>query len=202
MLKLNTDFEDFYDAELSSLSGIEYNRFKGSTVSRGEELNWLNRIGIKTVKFGAASSFIPATKQVVVYTNPFLHDFKGKSIYNFDEYRGSNYLIAEFLADSLGYTVKYLQVGERRFKLMLYNKDFRTKLSEGVLVSCEELPKQYNYSMGIPIYSIDYVSNGHEMLAVDFNRVQNLKKLGMENVMKASEVALEVRKALIEYNKA
>lgn len=109
--------------------------------------------------------------------------------------------MAEFLDKSGGYTIKYLQVGQRRFNLMFYNPDYMDKLVEGSLVKIEELPKQYNYAIGVPIFSIDYISNGVEMIAVDFNTTQSLISIGLDKVIPASDVAREIRDALVAYNK-
>lgn len=204
MIRLETDFKDYYDDACDPNSSIVYKRLRNSGLSRGEELNLLKRFNIKTVRFGPLSLFSPFTDQrLVVYTNPMLHDYKGKQIvtYNDAVTQYNNYLMAEFLEESVGYTVKYVQVGQRRFNIMFANPDYKEKLIEGNLVKLEELPSQYNYAIGVPIFSIDYISNGVEMIAVDFNTVQSLQSIGLDKVIPASEVALEIRNALVAYNK-
>lgn len=204
MFKLDSDFSDYYDIYADDKSSIVYKRFRTSEESRGKNLRYLSNNGIKTVNFGTFRQFGPSTKKFVVYTNPFQHDFLGKHIYSFNEVQEqySNYIVSEFLEESNGYTVKYLQIGERRFRLMFFNPDYKEKLLEGNMVAIEELPKQYNYAIGLPIYSIDYISNGVEMLAIDFNDVQRLNTIGMDKIISAEDVAIEVKKALVAYNKA
>lgn len=203
MFKLNTDFKDYYDGCLSEDNSVVYNRLSKQVMSRGEALHYLNNNGIKTVKFGPVSKFI-GQSHIVVYTNPMLHNFLGKHIYSYNEANGQyrNCLASEFLINSKGCTVKYLQVGERRFRMMFQNDEYKTKLMEGKLVALDELPRQYNYAIGLPIYSIDYVSNGGEMVAVDFNEVQQLDRIGFQSVMNAEDVADEIKRALVAYNKA
>lgn len=204
LFRLNSDFTDYYDECLDTNSTIVYNRFRNQGMSRGEALNYLRNNGIKTVKFGAFTNFGTDTSKFVVYTNPSLHNFSGKRIQTFDEVaiQYANYMVSEFLDKYGGYTVKYLQVGERRFRIMFFNPEYREKLIEGSMVAIEELPKQYNYAIGLPIYSIDYISNGAEMVAIDFNEVQRLDTIGINNLISAENVAMEVRNALIAYNKA
>lgn len=204
MFKLNSDFKDFYDDMLDNSSKITYNRVRGQEISRVDDLNFLKSVGIKTVKFGPFRNFGLDTKRFVVYTNQFLHDSLGKHIYTFEEVslQYNNNLLAEFIENTQGYTVKYLQIGERRFRLMFHNPDFDKTLTEGKLVNFDELPRQYNYGIGLPIYSIDYISTGSEMLAIDFNRVQKLDTIGVKEFMSADEIIIEIKNALIAYNKA
>lgn len=204
MFNLASDFTDFYDDCCDSNSVIVYNRFRNQGMSRGEALNYLKNNGIKTVNFGPFTKFGSSTDKLVVYTNPSLHNFAGKQIHTFNEValQYTNYMMAEFLEVYGGYTVKYLQIGERRFRMMFFNPEYKNKLIEGSMVAVEELPKQYNYAIGLPIYSIDYISNGVEMVAIDFNEVQQLDKIGVNNLITAENVAMEVRNALITYNKA
>ena len=202
LFRLESDFDDFYDDISDDNSKIVYYRIR-ENISRVDDLNFLKSLGIKTVNFGPFKKFGQDTKQFVVYTNQFLHDSLGKHIYTFDEVsiQYNTSLLAEFIENTQGYTIKYLQIGERRFRLVFYNPDFLHTLNEGQLIAFDELPKQYNYAIGLPIYSIDYVSTSSEMVAIDFNRVQKLDKIGVDKYIAAEDVATEVKNALIAYNK-
>lgn len=204
LFRLESDFKDYYDSYAVNDTEIVYKRFRNGGLGRGEGLEYLRQNGIKTVQFGPFSKFNRNTKSFVVYTNPSLHNFLGKHIYTYNEVAGqySNCVVSEFLEIYGGYTVKYLQVGERRFRIMFFNPEFKTKLIEGSVITVEELPRQYNHAIGLPIYSIDYISNGIEMVAVDFNTVQQLGSIGMEKLISAEDVATEVKKSIIAYNKA
>lgn len=204
MFRLDTDFKDYYDALTDCESNIVYRRKREIFRNRGEELLYLKNNGIKTVDFGPFRRLSNYGNKFIVYTNPALHEFMGKHIYTSEDIANcySNCAVSEFLEASNGYTIKYLQVGERRFRMMFHNPEYMTRLHEGKLVALEELPRQFNYAIGLPIYSIDYMSNGTEMVAIDFNEVQRLDKIGIDKVMTADEVVLEVKKALLAYNKA
>lgn len=204
LFRLESDFEDYYDCCQIDSSPLIYRRFNSERHDRSEALSFLKNNGIKTVNFGPFRNFGKNIKNFVVYTNPSLHNFLGKHIYSYNEVQSQyrNYLVSEFLDNYGGYTVKYLQIGERRFRLMFFNPDYKTKLIEGSMVAIEELPRQYNYAIGLPIYSIDYISNGVEMVAIDFNEVQRLNTIGINNLISAEDVATEVKNALIAYNKA
>lgn len=204
VIKVESDFSDYYDELSSDNTTIVYKRFKSQSMSRAEALTYLKNNGINTVKYGPFIKFTGETKKFVVYTNQASHDFKGKLICTFDKVASeySNYLVSEFLSSSNGLTIKYLQIGERRFRMMFSNPEFEETLKEGSLVQFDELPKGYNHAIGLPIYSIDYISNGLEMLAIDFNQVQNLQKIGIDKIITADEVITQVENALIAYNKA
>lgn len=197
---VESSFEDYYDNILNQISDRKYDRrYK---LSRGECLNFLKSIGVPTIKYGSYRDILSHSGKVVVYTDNYLHMGLGKHIYDINTARSQygNSLMAEYIENTGGYTIKYLQVGERRFNLLFYNGQYKESLTEGILVKAEELPSQYNIMIRRPIYSIDYISNGITMVAVDFNEVQPLKRIGFENIMKAEDVAMEVNKALIKYN--
>lgn len=202
MIALKSTFSDYYDIAAKSDSEIVYNRVRQGK-GRAAQLNYLKGLGIKTVDFGPLTKFNPDSGKLVVYTNTLSHDFQGKKICTYSEaaIQYPNYLMAQFLDVYNGYTIKYLQVGERRFRVMLQNKDYLTRLVEGSVLAIEELDRQFNYAVALPIYSIDYISNGTEMVAIDFNEVQNLGNIGFNRVMGPVEVTTEIEKALIAYNK-
>ena len=52
------------------------------------------------------------------------------------------------------------------------------------------------------IYSIDYIQYNNEMLATDFNEVQNLHNIGFERFMTAEQIINEIRDSILIYNKA
>ena len=164
-------------------------------------MRWLRGKGVSTAELKAAKEFGDTISKVVVYTEPTLHDSLGKKIVRLDEakimYR--NYLASEFYDKSGGDTFKFIQVGARRFRVRMKNDDI-TKLAEGRIVDIEELVTELNFDIMIPIFSIDYISNGKEMIAIDFNIVQRLDKLGFRDIMSADDVMTEIKRALIAYN--
>lgn len=204
MINIQSNFTDFYDNLSVQSSNIVYNRIR-SNDTRAQNIKFLQGLGIKTITCGALRQIAsPTMKKLVVYTDPTSHNFNGKHIYSLYDALSqySNCVASEFLENYGGYTVKYLQIGERRFRLMFFNPEYKDKLIEGNMVAIEELPKQYNYKIGLPIYSIDYISNGCETIAIDFNEVQCLKSIGMDKYIGAHDVVKEVKNALIAYNKA
>lgn len=204
MINIKSDFRDYYDDLSNAESNIVYERYRQTGKTRAEDLKFLRDKGIQTIACGTVSQIIrPSMKKLVVYTSPTSHQSSGKHIYSLNDVLNqySNCVVSEFLENYGGYTVKYLQIGERRFRLMFLNPNYREQLIEGNMVAIEELQRQYNYAFGLPIYSIDYISNGCEMLAIDFNSTQCLKSIGMDKILKASDVVTEVKNALIAYNK-
>ena len=96
MLRLESDFTDYYDGYFNSNATSVYKRLKNNGKTRAEQLNYLKSIGIKTVEFGPYSKMCNKTQsRFVVYTDPYLHDFAGKHIYTLGEVRNfyTNYLL-------------------------------------------------------------------------------------------------------------
>ena len=101
-----------------------------------------------------------------------------------------------FYEESDGITLKMLQIGSRRFRLMLKNTNLYL-LREGSLIDIQEIKSSISYSVGLPLYSIDYIQTREGLLAIDFNYVQRLDTLGIQHYLTAEETYSEIRDALI-----
>lgn len=200
-IKIESNFSDYYDSKASVESIGVYKRYTDND-SRAKILRWLREQGIKTVDIKAVREFDNSVDNLVVYTNSSLHESKGKSVIELREARimYPNMPASKFYSEANGETLKVLQVGSRRFRITLKQTE-EYSLNEGEVVDIKELSPQLNYGIMEPIFSIDYISDGIDMLAVDFNRVQRLDTLGIQNIMTPEEVIDEIRGALIAYNK-
>lgn len=200
-LNINSDFTDYYDVLSDKNSIITYNRFLADSKQRGTALKYLRSIGIKTVELKQVNKFFRDDGPIIVYTNPKGHHGEGKKILSVDEALQSyeNSIACKYYEDTV--TIKYVQIGKRRFTLCFQKFDPVT-LNMGRLISIRESTPEYNRLVGLPIFSIDYISNGHEMLATDFNEVENLQRIGMNNYISARDVVAEIEESLKIYNKA
>lgn len=201
-VKIESDFKDYYDSLSTEVNyNCVYKRYKDSS-SRGALLRWLSDRGINTVELKAAREFDNTASKLVVYTNGSLHDGLGKRVVSLDEARElyANHLAAKYYEEANGETLKVLHVGTRRFRICMKTNEMDS-LNEGSIESITEITPQLNYSIMEPIFSIDYISNGEGMVAIDFNRVQNLEKLSFQSIMSSKEVIEEVKKVLLAYNK-
>lgn len=202
MIKLGDSiFRDFYDNEFNNKSKLIYNRVRKLFKNRMEELSFLESKHIKTVNFGSLYS-VGIHDRYVVYTDITSHNFEGKRIENYSTVVNiySNFLLSEFLDESQGYMIKYLQVGRRRFRILYYNERYNNLLVNGKMIDVQELEASYNDNIALPIYSIDFVSKGMEMIAVDFNEIENLSKIGADKFLSSEEVIEELYKAILRYS--
>lgn len=200
-LVINSDFKDYYDEYCDSNSNVVYNRFYSNSMQRGTALNKLRGLGLKTLDVKQVSSYFSGDGYIVVYTNPKLHNGCGKRIMTVNEALQSygNCLASPYIFNN-GLTVKYMQIGKRRFNLY-FQKGGALSLDIGTLIKIEELPSDYNRLIGIPIFSIDYISDGTYMIATDFNEVENLSMLGLNNYIGPHEVISEIIETMHVYNK-
>ena len=199
-LSIASDFKDYYDIE-SSPNGIVYKRFAKDCMSRGKALSYLRSIGIKTLELKQVSDFSFLNEKLVVYTDPKKHGGAGKKIMSFEEARDcySNFLASAYLKESNGITVKYLQIGKKRYSLTFKNENESLEL--GKLIDIRPYGEEYNYIIGLPIFSIDYICKDGLMVATDFNEVQNLEKIFMNHYISSGEVKKEIIESLLAYNK-
>lgn len=193
-MKLLTDFVDYYD-ELLSKCGSEdtettYERKLSDSVSKVEDLKYLRSIGIETIDIRPVSKLIDSSK-IVVYTNTKKHMGEGKQVVSTNDAYNMyfNHLGCEYYTGNEN-TCKMLQIGSKRFKLVIRNKG----LVETEILEIEALNDDLHYTVDYPIYSIDYVNKLGNMIACDFNRVQKLKHLGLEKYIPPALIVNEINK--------
>lgn len=189
-IKLVSDFDDYYDLGFCE-DGIEYRRLLSERQGRGKLLTFLKSHGYPVIEFGQVSNMVDKAEKLVVYLNNG-HGPSSKIVCNssdaFMAYR--NYLCTVYSEGTNGFSMKVVQVGSRRFRVMMQNESGR--LEHGKVKSIEELPKELNKSINIPIFSIDYIPFGASLVATDFNEVQNLKDIGLDSILTPDDVLREV----------
>lgn len=195
-IKLTSDFSDYYDSAFMVNGDMEYRRMQSECMTRGKALGWLKLHNIPTIETKPVKEFNRSTEKIVVYTNTKLHRGKGKVICSYQEAIDNypNYLGAPYIEGTDGLCLKFLQVGSRRFRIMSKNPDYESTLNNGVITSIEELKPEFNYSISIPIFSIDYIPRNNSMVAIDFNEVQPLEYLGFSKIMTPGDIRNEVEK--------
>ena len=199
-MKIQSDFTDYYDGLAQSTGYVTYNRFYKNSESRATSLARLRAMGVQTVSLKAISDYniFSGFEKYVVYTNQYEHNFRGKEILTLQDALEMfpNCAAVPFYEESNGITLKMLQIGSRRFRLMLKNTNL-SLLREGSLIDIQEIKSSISYSVGLPLYSIDYIQTREGLLAIDFNYVQRLDTLGIQHYLTAEETYSEIRDALI-----
>lgn len=200
-LCIKSDYTDFYDVLSNKNSIITYNRYISQCKQRGSALKYLRSIGIKTIDIKQVNQFFRGDGPIVVYKDPMGHHGSGKEIMSVDEAMQyySNCVASNYYSKD-SFTIKYLQIGKRRFSLCFKKSETKT-LDMGTLIDIKEVNSEFNRLIGLPIFSIDYISNGHEMIAIDFNEVENLHNIGMDRYVNSNTVITEIIDALTVYNK-
>ena len=188
-VRIESDFIDFYDK--LSITGNEapvYRRFKKEQMSKSEQLKFLKRLGILTIEAKAARDIVTSSGKLTVYTDT-KDDSKNLVLTVSDaDMMYPNELASEYYAESNNVINRIVQVGSRRFRIILYN---------GSVIQVDELFRGYNMAIGLPIYSIDYVSTFNGMLATAFHNVERLDQYKLP--LSAEEVISEIAQAMIEY---
>lgn len=200
-LCIKSDYTDFYDILSNNNSIITYNRYLSQCKQRGSALKYLRSLGIKTLDIKQVNQFFRGDGPIVVYKDPMGHNGNGKAIMSVDDaMQYYSNCVASNYYNKDGFTIKYLQIGKRRFSLCFKKNETET-LDVGTLVDIKENTPEFNRLIGLPIFSIDYISNGCEMIATDFNEVENLHNINMDRYLDSSTVITEIIDALTVYNK-
>ena len=200
-INILSDFNDFYDDLSDKNSVLKYERMLQNCKQRGTALKYLRSLNIQTIEIKQVSQFIDSDGPLIVYTNPLGHNGEGKKILTVTEARQSyNNCVASKYLFGDGLSIKYLQIGKLKINLC-YKKTSDVTLDMGTLVDVTIDVGDYNRLIGIPIFSIDYISVNNKMLATDFNEVENLGRLGLQQYLTKEQIVDEVAKALLIYNK-
>jgi len=200
-IKILSDFNDFYDDLSDNNSIITYNRMLQGCKQRGTALKYLRSLNIKTIETKQVSQFYDDDETLVVYTDPFGHNGEGKRILGVTEAKQnySNCVASKYYVSD-GLSIKFLQIGKIKINLC-YKKTSDKTLDMGTLVDVTIDSGDYNRLIGIPIFSIDYISVNNKMLATDFNEVENLGRLGIQQYLTKEQIVDEIAKSLMLYNK-
>lgn len=201
---IKSDFQDYYDAEFINSGYKEkayiYNRIQSNRNHRTKDLLDIQEQGIPVLSLRPVVDFQllkPDTK-ILVYTRPTLHNGEGKILLENREAQDLYPNMPGRLwiphSETEGYTLKYLQIGQRRFKLVLKGKDDIDDLTPRIF-NIVELSPEYSKWNKFPIYSIDYIPTKNGLMATDYNNVENLQKFGMEKVITSKEVHSEIVKS-------
>lgn len=194
-----SDFIDCYDY-LSSPNGLIYER-KLSKNTRGHDLKFLRSLGLKTIEIKPVNQFSYLDEKLVVYTKSNGHDGTGKKICNYIEAmeQYASYPASKFISldETNGCTIKTLQIGSRRFNIF-FRKEYED-LEHGKIVNITEASRDFNNILRLPIFSIDYINKGNELIATDFNSVQKLDSINILEIMTADSIIKEIYEALVEY---
>lgn len=203
MGRIISDFEDYYDKYFEDNIKKEYAGEEISFIrkrcydNKVMELKALKDIGISVINIEPINRIfnVQNTDLIVVYTDISGHNGNGKLVLDFNE---ANMLYSNRLGSKLskqydGYTYKFLQIGIRKFWLVIKNDQY---LRESELVGIQEFEKGYTKGINIPIFSIDYTLVDGVQTAVDFNTTQNLSKLNFKTYMSEEEVCLEIYNSL------
>lgn len=196
-----TDFSDYYDS-LSDRNDpiLTYKRNYNDSMPRDKALKFIRNLGIKTVELGTPRQFLGKHKKVVVYKDPNKHRFEEKEILEINHANSiyDNYLASPYYAENQGVTIKYLQVGTKRFRIA-FKKDV-DEILEGEITSIQNLEDGLNFHIQKPIFSLDYIYNGKEMVCVDYNEVQELSSIKIYNILTPEQVMEEIKKSMLAYN--
>lgn len=195
--KLISDFSDYYDNNNESALFV-YKRLKSESKQRGSALKQLRSYGIQTVEIKQVSQAMN-WKKVVVYKDAGADRCREKVILSIEEAVElyPNLLCSKYIESDIH--IKYIQIGNIGYRLML-DVDTTKNIKFNGVKSIEAIESDFA-TIGIPIYSINYVVDSNIMIATKFNKVQELNYLGLDSVISKEQVNELIYKSLLTYNK-
>lgn len=229
-VKLISDFHDYYDHFFDNSSEMVFHRKTTTGPNRFEMFKLLNMVGFPTPKYGIVSEirkelidkFDGGEEQfnemkydefveVVVYTDIRAHagDGKVKTTLKEANEKYPECLAAQFIptpGNSSSYksrSERLLVVGDRIcYMEFLSSDDWRSNCGE-VTMNKTYMPVFGNGISGIkiPLYAIDFVVNGKERFAVDFNTAPGIKGTPAEDMLSPQDVAAQIKKVIYELNR-
>lgn len=199
VIKLESDYTDYYDDIFSDDGDIIYKRLTSDCMPRGKALKFLSELGVPTIEIGQVTNFnIIAYDKLVVYTNSKQHGGVGKQIVTNERARSyySNYLATPYIEDTNGVSLKYIQIGRIAIQIGLQNRNNGVDIISGDVTSINRIDVGLNNLIKLPIFSIDYIPVNGIMTAIDFNSAENLGRFGLDKVVTPEEILEELSKIL------
>jgi hypothetical protein len=214
-MQLDSDFRDWYDHAFER-TGPVFKRHSNSGLSRPEMFEYLQNLGMDVPTHGSVQQVVDYyckdpdsiealmvrhnLLQLVVYTDERAHCGEGKilldvrdALERYPHHFCSQYIPAT--AQGFGSSLRYLQVGERKWWLRYTSfDDWRSNAGDvEVQILCEEKPG-YHPHIHEPMFAVDFIRSAAKAYAVDFNIAPGLEPLNGH--VKASDIVSELRNAL------
>jgi hypothetical protein len=217
-IRLQSDFNDFYDhcfASSHEKAAFQHNRFSRTSRTRRDDFAILKQMGVQTVQHGTPAQILDyliaehpgitrdmlcQISQVVVYTEDTSHRGEGKLLVPMttalEEYP---YAFCSLYMPTYAdwrhhgaYSFRYVRAGLRQFWVKQVSlSDWRSNCGEGFSEVLTEAERADAYGL-VPLYAIDFVSIGRELLAVDYNDAPGLKGGGLDFYLTPSDVYKEI----------
>lgn len=221
-VQLRSDFADYYD-HCFDLDGIPFERYSRQGRGRRAALDYFTEIGIPTPPYGTPREVIKQTNQrllererefqsdskyllsAVVYLDENAHRGEGKVLMPLQEAlnKYSNHLCTLFIPPLPGKSIsmRHLQIGKKAFWLRCISRDdWRSNCGNVEIEIIKQEKEGYHPHIHQPLFTIDYIANSEEMLAVDLNVSPILKGTGLENILSGKEVADLIKEAIRDVN--
>ena len=202
-IKLKSDFTDFYDAWFDSgecsENDIIFRRCRSSEYSRGQVFKYLKSIGCKVVRHGSCEEMGLTSKQLVVYTEPRKHNGGGKVLMDASEAMLSlpNYLCSEYHGDRVGYSIRYLQLGEFWFKIEFISKDdWRSNCGSNTEMRVIDSGYGMHKIIKEPIFAVDFVQTKNGLYATDFNIAPKADISYLGDMVRPMDIANSIKKVI------
>ncbi len=220
-VQLKSDFNDYYD-HCFDLEGILFERYSRQGRGRRAALEFLSAIGVKTPPYGTPQEVRNQTDprllerelllqqdskyllSVVVYLDENAHRGEGKVLMPLYQalVKYPHYLCSLFIPPLPGKSIsrRYLQVGRKAFWLRYTSRDdWRSNCGNVEIEMIKQEEDAYHPQIHYPLFSIDYIANTEELLAVDLNVSPQLKGTGIEEILSGQEVVHLIREAISEF---
>ena len=223
-IKLDSDFQDFYD-HWFALSHVPFDciftRRSDSGMSRPEMFNLFEQVGFSTPKYGIVRDIFDDVKathpsgilssdlmQVVVHLDNYTHRGENKVKCSLMEAMQSypDCFATEFIAndaEETGFSIRYLRIGHRQFWLQYRSDDWRSNVGNvDVRVAGEDdhLPenKRRRFMPEAPLLALDFLAVDRQLVPIDLNVAPGLQRTGVENWISAKEVFNQIQAAILE----
>jgi hypothetical protein len=227
-LKLNSDYHDYYDAWLDLEADYTLSRRMTDGPNKIEAFHLLNMMGIKTPIYGMvaelykdlSSQFTEGKAgvkkagydkvvEVVVYTDINAHAGEGKLKMSLEEAREKypGHFAVQFIPSDTSMfasrSERLLQIGTRRIWMEYTSRDNWQSNCGDVNISLIKTDRSRGFVLNeiqLPLFAIDFVTNGRDRLAVDLNVSPGIKGTPVQGLLKAQEVVSLIKDRFMDLN--
>jgi hypothetical protein len=220
-IKLESDFSDYYDADMCSTPYAKEFLFKRLLSERADypsQLSILKQAGLPVPKYGQLSQIIQKhTKALGVLANigganelfdilVFIENKLKKISLRDAKKLDPDTFACEYIPANpmgVGHIVRYVHLGDTGVWLDVFSAEDTWKVGYNNNVNIQLISKssrikpEFLRHFNNPLFSIDFIKIKDELLSVGYHNAPNLKNMGLEAHLSADSVSSHIIRGII-----
>jgi hypothetical protein len=220
-IKLESDFSDYYDADMCSTPYAKEFLFKRLSNERPDypsQLSILKQAGLPVPEYGKLSQILQKRTaglgelaniegasemfDILVFIENKLKKISLKDAHRLD----SNTFACEYIPVNpmhIGHIVRYIHLGDTGIWLDIFSIEdtwkvgYNNKVDIQLISKSSRINPEFLRHFSSPLFSIDFIKIKDELLSVGYHNAPNLKNMGLEAHLSVDSVSSHIIRGII-----